>query len=173
MLLLVLSFLSLAHAQDSTELVLGGVTYHVIDQENESTRYSNKLSSDGKLILTPTIGYTKQYSLPFDEYASATLFLATDSVGQPAGGALGQWGYVFGNWQTGLVLGVYAQNDWEFHHRGIAPFECAEIGNIGLVPVGGFAVNYRVFMGKNTYIRFNNLISPVITDHTVSIGRNF
>lgn len=162
----------LAHA-DSEQLILGGVTYHVINQENEARKFSNKLSNDGTLILTPTIGYSKTKDLPYDEYASQTLFLVLDSVGQPASGGLFQWGYVLGRWRLGLVLGAYAQNDWEFHHRGIAPFECLELGNIGLVPVGGGAINYRVPLRGKSFFEFNNIITPVITSHVVSIGKEF
>lgn len=161
-----------AHA-DSSELVLGGITYHNMQYGDVSERYSNKISHDGRLILTPTLGYGKTQDLPDTEYTSETVFLAANSVGGPSPGGLVQWGLRSHNLQAGLALGAYAQDDTEFRKRGIAPFTCVEVGSVGLVPLGGIALNYQVELAKRFFLKINNIFSPVITNHSLSIGKSF
>lgn len=162
-------------AKANMELVTGGVTYHLVNGQVTGKQFSNKISEDGDLIATPALGVTfmDEESFP-GEYTSLTAFAASNSVGEPAAGVMFETGEVFAKrLQIGLAFGGYLQDDREFRRRGIAPFVIAEVNNIGLAPVGGLAVNYKVDLFGDYYLRFNNILTPVITNHTVSFGKDF
>lgn len=170
---LVLLLLSAAaHAESSFEVIGGSLTYHVIDTSGRTNLYSNKVSTDGRLIANPILGfqYTDQ---GIYEYQCIALFTGQDSVGGPIFGAKYSSGFRFGNWYVGYVLGAYEQNDKGYDNLGIVPFQVAKTGNTGVVPVLGVEADYKIVLSRDTYVKLNNIISPVITNTTISLGVSY
>ena len=156
---------------NSWELVGGSLTYHIIDG-GAAQAFSNKLSPDGRLINNPIYGI--QYVTESDSlYETIGIFSGDDSVGDPILGMKYSTGYKYNHWYLGLVLGAYEQSTMGFTNRGIQPFEFAQIGDVGIVPLIGGEVNYRVNLSQSMYVKLNNLISPIITNTTISLGYSF
>jgi len=156
-----------ARAENSLELVGPGVTFHVIDG-GVSNLYSNKLSNDGRLIYTAQLGLRYVSSEDFG-YSSIGIFRALNSVGSPITGAIYGYGISMTNLNVGFVAGGYIQNNNDFYARGIQPFTLFG-GTNALVPLVGFEINMKIPISKRTFIGFNNILSPVITNHNMSIG---
>lgn len=150
-----------AHA----DLVVGGLTYHLFTSRDIGSRFSNQISPDGALIATPTLGYSWS-TLDGSSFATRTVFVALNSVGEAAAGGVFSTGEEVGDLQLGLAFGGYLQDDREFRRRGIAPFVIAESHNVGLVPVAGIVLNYRL----SPRLQLNNLLTPVMTNHSLSIS---
>lgn len=158
-----------AQASDkSLELVLGGVTFHVMGDDDVSSLYSNKLSNNGRLIATPTLGvrYTRS---PDVTYESAAIFIGTNSVGERIYGATASYGLKLENLELGLIGGGYIQNNNDFYAKGIIPYSLTD-GTNALVPIFGIELNYRIRLGESTFLGINNILSPVITNHNLSLG---
>jgi hypothetical protein len=152
----------------SIEFLAGGLTYHVIDSGSSSYN-ANKVSSDGRLISNPEFGIvlTQQFSYL---YQSGAVFGGQNPVGQPMGGALYQFGYAIDNLQIGAAAGAYLQDDNAFRNAGVEPFRMFEVGSIGVVPVLGLALNYNIPLSEKTYLKINNVITPIITNSSLSFG---
>lgn len=159
---------SISSARYSIELVGGGLTYHVIDN-GASANFSNKISKDGRLIYTPSVGL-KVLNLPGDyTYKSATVFRGLNSVGSPITGGMLGTGLAFGPASLGIVLGGYVQNNEDFRAKGIEPYSVCGNTN-AFVPIAGAEFNLRVPVGENVYVGLNNLLTPIITNHSLSLG---
>lgn len=156
-----------ARADQTLELVGPGVTFHVVDG-GVSNLYANKLSADGRLIYTANLGIRYVDEADFG-YSSFAIFRALNSVGSPITGALYGYGISTLNLNVGLVAGGYVQNNEEFHARGIQPFTLFGDTN-AFVPIVGFEINVKIPVSKRIFIGFNNILSPVITNHNLSIG---
>jgi hypothetical protein len=125
-----------------------------------------------------------------------TMFGGANSVGLPMSGMVYERGYAFGGLDVGWVGGGYEQNDYAWRQKTqtnqvvsvvsnnyetftttktttYEPFRLFEINGIGFVPIVGGAINYRVSLSKTTYIKLNNIISPVITNTSLAFGWNF
>lgn len=159
-----------AHADISVQL-LGPIalTQHVLNDNNAAHRYTNRVSKDGSLIANPEIGVIITDTSK-DYYESYGIFGGQNSVGGLMGGGLFEFGTVYGHWQIGGALGSYLQDDCEFNRRIISPFELGRSHNIGLAPVIGVAVNYKIQLSKKTYLQLNNILSPIITNTVLSVG---
>jgi hypothetical protein len=81
--------------------------------------------------------------------------------------------YLTKNIQMGLVYGAYLQDNREFTKREINN-PCA-IGNakVSLVPIIGLELNLRFPINKRTFIKLNNIVTPTVTNHTLSINVEF
>ena len=154
---------------DSTEIVGGGLTYHITDSTNVTEANSNKVSSNGRLIDNPLLGATfvQNHS---NKFQSESIFGGSNSIGKPIGGALYENGYQFGHWQLGLAAGGYLQNDNAFAERNIHPTVLTDVNGTGLAPILGGAINYQVDISKRMYIKLNNVITPTLTNTTLAIG---
>lgn len=159
---------SIASAEYSLELIGGGLTYHVIDN-GAASQFSNKLSNDGRLIYSPTIGL-KILNRPGDySYKSAAIFRGLNSVGSPMTGGILATGLAIGPFNLGFVIGGYVQNNEDFRARGIQPYSV--FGNTNaFVPIAGVEGNVRIPLGEKTYLGINNILTPIITNHSLSLG---
>lgn len=169
LLLLLLTFNS--DAQTSLELVGGSLTYHVMNP-GDSNQFANRLSPDGRLIRNPIIGVQEIHELD-GEYWSLGAFAGQNSVGDDIMGFKVSRGKRIGNWYLGLVAGAYEQSSEGFYDKGMVPFQIAKVGDVGVVPLLGIEANYRVNLSQKYYLKLNNLISPVITNTTISLGISF
>lgn len=170
--LLVLVFSTIACASDTIELVGPGLTMHVIDG-GVSDKYVNKISSNGRLILTPQIGIRKTNVDKWGTYNSLALFAARNSIGSPIYGGFGATGAEFFKFfDAGLVYGFYIQNDEDFRARGIEPFSMWGNTNAA-VPLFGIELNVKIRIEDNVFIGFNNIITPILTNTSLSLGLTY
>lgn len=156
-------------AENSWELMGPGVTYHVLDF-GTSNLYSHKLSDDGRLIYTPTIGLKKTFIDKDYMYHSLAAFHSENSIGSPVWGVMGGVGvHMFDFFNLGLAYGGYVQNNNDFANTGIKPYSLAGNTN-AFVPLFGFEANFRFDTSDVMFLGFNNLVTPVITNHSLSLG---
>lgn len=172
--LLLFLFLISCTTQASTssfEAIGGSITYHVIDNTG-SSQYQNKLSSDGRLIFNDLLGirYISQDSYT---YWSTSAFTGSNSIDSYITGAILSYGLTNRNLYIGTVLGGYVQDDDAFRNHGIDPYRMTEFGNTGLVPIIGIEINYKIDFTSKYYLKINNILSPVILNTSLSLGRTF
>lgn len=159
-------------ALDQLELVGPGLTWHVIDN-GAAPYFDHKISSDGRLIYTPMIGLKKIHVDQYGMYHSLTVFRASNSIGSPIWGGIGSTGAAFFRMlYAGFAFGGYIQNNNDFKAMGLVPFSLNDGAN-AFVPILGLEINGKFLVSDNVYIGFNNLISPIITNHTLSVGVNY
>ena len=171
-MLLAIILLSLScNATESYELVGGGLTYHIM-VPIRSRNFSNKVSEDGRLIDNPIIGIQRVVESR-DYYTSLGAFTGANSVGDTILGMKYSTGARIEHWYLGIVLGAYEQPTHTFYDRNIVPFQLAKIGDVGIVPVVGWEVNYRINLSRSYYLKLNNIVSPMITNTTISVGVSF
>lgn len=163
---------SRANATESLELIGPGVTWHVIDIDGASALYNHKLSNDGRLIYTPQIGLRKTHTEADGLYNSFTLFAAQNSIGSPIYGGMGGTGIeLFKMFQAGFIGGLYVQNNNDFEAKGITPFSMTG-GSNAIVPLLGLEMNFKIKLSDKMFLGFNNILTPIITNHNLSFGVN-
>jgi hypothetical protein len=168
LMLLLLLLGSQAGASDNIELLAGGITYHVMDKG--AAKYNeNKLSDDGRAIANPIsgIGFSTYTKTTFTNYQ---FFNGENSIGHSIRGALYETGARERGGEAGIVLGGYTQSNRAFTSRNLESFRLTNIQDTDIVPIFGVALNYRIMLGKRTFMRINNIIGPVITNHSLSLG---
>lgn len=160
---------SSSFADTDFEVLGGGITYHVIDPGSNDAHFAHIISNDNRLIANPMFGLTLG---EHDDriFQSGTIFGGENSIGNSMFGGIYERGYQVGNWQLGLAVGAYEQNDNQYREKGIEPFRLTEVNGTGIVPVLGAAINYKINFSEQFYIKLNNVISPVITNSTISFG---
>ncbi len=161
--------LNLAHAD--VEVIGGGLTYHILDADTASS-YSNKVSRDGRLIANPMIGvvFTKYEGPMFNSF---TVFSGQNSVGAPMFGGLGEAGLEIQHLQVGFAAGLYSQESKPFTDIDIHSFRLLNYRGMDLVPILGLAINYKIPLYKHVYLKLNNIISPILTNTTLSVGLEY
>lgn len=163
----------LVRAEDrNLELMMGSITYHLINFGDVPKNFTNKLSSDGRLISNFLIGVQliREDQVYYD---SIGVFTGQNSIGDTIGGVKWSSGIHYNKLYIGGVLGAYVQDNRKFEHDGIRPFYIDEVNGTGVVPVVGVEVNYKINLSNKTYIKFNNIISPLLTNSSLSLGGSF
>lgn len=156
--MILLMMCAMAYAKYSVEFVEGGLTYHMSSANPE---YSPKLTKDGALIYSQLQGI----KLTQNKYC-VTLFTGRNSVDRPIQGMLLSYEWQYKHYYVGPVAGAYIQDNQYFYDQDIEP-----LTSNGFIPILGAVVSYRVDLNKNWFFKLNNIISPVILNSTVSIGR--
>lgn len=169
-ILLLFSFSSFA---DSIELIGGSFTYHLLADDTTAQYFSNKISSDGKFIRTPLIGVAYNTIDTDGGFLTYIVFTGQNSFSQPMTGGLVESGGIYGHWNIGGVIGLYEENMIDWQAIGAVPFYIGVAGNTGFVPVLGIAVNYQIPLSKAMFFKFNNIISPLLINNSISLGWNF
>jgi len=170
--ILVLLFISTS-AFAETEIGVGGLSYHLAGSPELFSRFSNKTNSSGSLIRNDMLTF-KNTHRKGGYYESTAVFIGENSVGSLMSGLIFADGtYLTKNIQMGLVYGAYLQDNREFTKREINN-QCA-IGNakVSLVPIIGLELNLRFPINKRTFIKLNNIVTPTVTNHTLSINVEF
>ncbi len=168
-LLFVIIFCSGSAFSDQFELVTGSYAYHFFGGE-VSHKFSNKVSPDGRLITAKLLGIRNTHIFKSKTYLSEAVFIGENSVAKPIYGGVLSFGEILGNWQAGLVCGFYKQDDSEFLKKEIMPFSLA---GTGIVPLIGAEVNYKISFSRNYFMKINNVLTPIATNHNISFGVNF
>lgn len=167
LVLLLLLFPAISNAY-SLEVMGGGLTYHLIDNDT-SYLYSNKLTNDGRLIYNSVYGVGALYENEIS-YQSLSYFGGNNSVALPISGLLYKTGLKISNWYCGLAMGMYIQDDDKYRESGVDPFRMTEIGSTGLIPIVGISLDYKINITNKVYMKLNNLITPILTNNTLSAG---
>jgi len=166
---LLITFVYKTVRANSFETIGGGVTYHLI-ADGASSQYQTKWSQDGKLIFNPLFGI--QYN--FDEsevYQTVRLFEGSNSIGKQIYGGTYSVGLRTNQLYLGFLLGTYFQDDNEFTKLGIEPYSVHNEHGWSAVPLMGLEANiFLVHFDGNKYLKLNNIITPVLTNHTLSLG---
>ena len=158
----------------SDELVLGSLTYHLMDGPPVSYKFQNPVSPDGRLIDNFLIGYQRTEENADHEYWSWCIFTGENSLAKPIGGFKLSSGTTNGRGYICIVVGAYFQNNRDFYDQGIdSSLAFVDFHSTGMVPLAGFEINYKLFHIGNTFIKLNNILTPVLTNHTISIGQSF
>jgi len=167
--LLLLLTASCAHViQD--EVVVGSYTYHVVNNGSVSKKYSRKVTDDGRLINNNLLGYRRTDILGNGSfYISKSVFVGENSITEPIFGGSLSLGQRHHNLFYGGVLGLYIQDYKAYEERGIEPFSIGR-GRMSVVPIFGGELNYQINLGKKYFMKLNNVITPVLTNHSVSFG---
>lgn len=164
-LLILISYNAEAAGPTQIEYITGGLTNHLWSDGQTSSMLSNKLFNDGKWLYTPIQGI----GLIFEQkpyYRAIRAFGGLNSVGSQMYGMTISSGLSSDWFDFGAIAGLYIQNDNDFYNRGIKPFSVMN----GVVPVIGTEFNLKLDITKDYYIKLNNIISPAITNHTISLG---
>lgn len=106
-------------------------------------------------------------------YESLAVFTGNDSVGGQIGGVKASKGVKLGNVYLGFVVGAYEQDDNKFDKVGLIPFQIAKAGSTGIVPIIGGEVNYKIGLYRDMFMKINNIITPVLTNTTLSLGFSY
>lgn len=146
---------------DTHEIVMTSVSYHPMISDVIAAKLDGKLSRG--LNFTPIIGFA-QTETDFIMYTSYKAFFGRNCVSQPMVGAMVSSGADLGGFQLGLVGGAYYQDSSEFTKRGVS----IPVGDI--MPILGIEMNYRVYIDDQAFLKITNTLSPVLTNHALSIG---
>lgn len=141
------------------------LTYHYPNMTplEASERFENKVSKNGLLIANPVYG-VRTTNTEDDFYTSYKLFAGQDSIGDQIYG----FGYSFGlsqkGYNIGMVLGSYTHDRDEWEQRGLVNRTTIPTSSkYDLIPIVGIEANFK--FGR---FRFNNVITPVISNHSIS-----
>lgn len=167
----ILFFLSSYGYANSIELLYGSYTYHLIVTGGVERHFVNKVSNDGKLINNALYGI--RFNERFDNsYRVYTLFHGENTIGEPMRGfsysSLKMLKYV----DLGFIIGAYMQDNDKYVQKGIDNFRLTN-GPNGLVPIIGLEVNMPVMLSRTIYLKLNNIITPILTNHSLSFGKTF
>lgn len=160
--------------KDSIELMYSVYTYHLTNPENIGNKYENKVSKDGRLIDNPMFGIGFK-TVVDTAYQTNNFFGGQDSVGSPIFGIMRATGYR-SSWgfHAGFVYGAYFMNNKTWVERGIMHTNALKVSDASsIVPLIGVEISQEIPLGKTIYLKLNNLITPVLTNHSVSFGINY
>lgn len=155
---------------NSLEVNASFLTTHLIgNQKSIASLYKNKINDRG-VLKNKAVGI----SLTKDDN-QYSIFAGDNSVGEPIIGfkyarVHNISTYIELNW----TLGAYYQNGSAFP---AATKTCdidgcrslAKVSNI--MPIVGLDLNFYLYRGKLLFIKQYNLITPIITNHGLSIGK--
>lgn len=167
-LIVLLLILTNAAKADTMELVAGSITEHFIAPYGTEW-FTRKLGDRGKLIYNPlyALRYTKEYK---DYYKTVSIFYGNNSIGYPMMGGTFSYGWkaLKDHLYYGGVIGAYYQeigldNPTSFMDKII---------NTGMVPVLGVEINGKINIGFESFLKVNNLITPILSSTSISFGIN-
>lgn len=149
---------------DSKEFIIGGLTYHMFLEPDVTEKFTNKVGFSGALIANPMLGlgytYVDDSTKLYDSYRG---FIGENSIGQPLIGGMYFYGKELKGIDLGMGIGAYIEDDSKFKQRGI------ETGS-NIIPIYGFEINPKIILNNKKFIKFNNLISPLLIISTISFG---
>lgn len=154
---------------NSEEFMLSGITTHIFGNSKEvASLYKNKLNDRG-IIANPLVGVR----LNLDDRIY-TVFSGVNSVGLPMAGLLygrqvEDYRYANISWH----VGGYFQNGNDFPEatKTCKDGKCYALGRqSNFMPVVGFNVKFYLYRSSTLSILQNNLLTPIITNHGISIS---
>lgn len=159
---------------DEVEVIAGSITEHFYTQGYHPEHKFN-LGDHDRLIFNSVYGLRYNFTSPewsSKRYLSLAGFYGENSVGLPMAGAMTSLGYNLLNrhLSLGIVLGAYWQNNRDYLATGGWPFHWLEADNgDALVPILGAEVGFSVGVGHDMALKLNTLITPLLTNTTLSL----
>ncbi len=159
-------------AKGSFELIGGGLTYHFVDY-GSAKNFSHKISPEGKLIGNLVYGFgITIYGSKNKNYYALRGFQGENSIAKPINGAIATFGTHSRNVEFGVVWGAYVQNEYDFRGTGVVPYSVGQ-GSNSIVPIIGVELNFKIFLKGALFTKFINVVTPIITNHSLSLGLDF
>ena len=165
---------------ESLEVGYSLYTYHWSSYNADLFR--NEVSDDGRLINNKLFALTYRGKDRDGQVRGFSIFAGEDSIGSIMiggsrnfllGGDINETGFIF----NGIVGAYYFdQTAWtaRFKDRDIdTPSYLTYLTGIPINIVLGFQLNYQIKLGDTVFIKLTNTITPLITNHAVSIGNSF
>ena len=164
------------------ELSSSFLTHHF--SQLNADRFENPVSEDGRTINNPLYGFTYSYSDNTDFYNSFTLFSGEDSIGSPMQGFsfTGGFGDITSSTvQFGWVWGMYFYDESAWEER-FADREAQTPSWLyayyveqwrGVNMIFGLELNFKFDITDHTFIKIRNTVTPMISNHSLSIGFEF
>lgn len=155
------------------ELGTGGLTPHFV---REKKNYCNQWNNTGIIA-------NKSYYIGFSgEKLGFTYMQGNDSICSPIEGIF--LTYYFSRsetWDLGITAGGYSfeMDNWEDHAEKTPESIAApspvwtRIGNKTVVPVLAVQANLHLIRSGNWSFKLNNLLTPIITNHSISLEYRF
>ena len=158
---------SYLHAQSVEISGPRALTYHPVFPPT-CTAFASRLSKDGCLIDN------QQYSLALSStyngvFSTHALLIGTNSMGGTIFGGFYERGYERDGLQIGYIIGAYYQDSRPYTNAGYGTLSLSP-GKDSITPVLGMAVNYKISLGNDVYLKINNVISTIINS---SLGLGF
>jgi hypothetical protein len=159
-------------AGDKIEIMFGGITYHPMASPDITKYYQNKISPDGSLISNFMTG-VQIVSETKNSYDSFAFFVGQNSVAEPMGGFKLSTGAIMDDFYIGPFVGAYFQDNATYLKDGVHPFSIFKIYDNSVIPIVGMEVDYKIVLKRHKYIKLNNIISPGLTNSSLSYGMSF
>jgi len=157
-----------AQAQNSNELLVGSLTYHLYGME--SSEFANKLNPSGDFIANPMIGFRQTTFDATNSYESWAAFGGENSIGDGMLGAAMSAGIGDKTLRLGLIAGTYLQNNSQFYDKGLTMVGAPVSSTMELTPLLGFEFVYNIDLTPRTYFTINQILSPWLYTAAVGIG---
>ena len=160
-----------AFADDTVEAMYGAYIMHFKDINNISRRYENRSSRDSRLVNNRIIGLGFG-NVTDKSYVSNYVFHGEDSIGAPITGFSSAFGYRFKTLtRVGLAFGGYFMENERWEKKGINhPADLKVSDRFGFVPLIGIDISQEIPLSKDSYLKINNLITPAVSTHSLSLG---
>lgn len=161
-------FASQVFAADNFGYIVGGITPHYQKPDGVSRKFfCNELAKDSGII------YNELNSFRYQDGNQAFGFIVGEnSYCSPIYGA--SYSHKIYNSErinSNLTLGFYHFKQEGFDFSEGAYF--GRVGNFYFVPIVGAEINIVAYRSREFEIQFMNLITPVLTNHSVGIFLNF
>jgi hypothetical protein len=138
---------------------MGGIIYHI----------NNNIDEISDLSTKSFLGY-KITARDNSDYKSIGIFIGRDSINSPIIGAIASSGKIYHDFiYLGFAIGGYKYKLDNWRERYIMPADPMRIEHVILM---GTELNFK-FDFDQYYFTLNNILTPILTNHTVSIGVNF
>jgi len=172
--LLIFFFVFSVSGSEENELIFGSLTYHYINYADAGRTFANKETEDGRLISNPTVGFSHR-TLNNADFNTDSFFVMEDSIGSNAFGYLKTFGQKNDyNFYFGLIVGGYLIRNKKWEEAGLKPPLRWSVSNsLGLIPIIGMQISKRFDLTTDYFIKFNNILTVYITNHSFSIGKSF
>lgn len=147
-------------------------TYHFTNPDNVGDKFENKVSKDGRLINNNLYGLVIRDTVDNEAYSSHYFFGGVDSVGSPIYGYLRSMGFILPTYTyLGFAFGGYWMENKTWEKKQIDHTNGIKISKTNsIVPVVGIEISQKIPLGGGLFLKINNLISPVLSNHSVGLG---
>ncbi len=162
LLILLVLFLTGAEAREFSYIV-GGITPHLQKPDGKYSKpLCNELSEGSGVIFTDL----KSFRMKDSDNSQWGILVGENSYCKPIWG--GTYSYeIFSNERVEIqsTLGFYHFDEEGFDFSEGAYF--SRLGNFYFVPIVGMEFNFILYASKNIEVKMMNLITPVISHHSI------
>jgi hypothetical protein len=146
---------------DAYEIIGGGLVTHPF---SEYDLFPDNSPSGFMYRSLYGVGFTT-YETPRN-YNTISVFGGKNSIQEPIYGALYGVGNMYGpNFGAGFVYGGYFQDENQFKKYNLTYFTLVP----GFAPILGIELIPRLKLGKNIWLKMNNILTPLMTSHSLSL----